>query len=202
MIQLKHPLILASESPRRKQLLTEAGFSFAVFPVKVSENLGKNLNLDEAIIEVAIRKANAALEQHNFLKSDNFLVLAADTMVILEGQALGKPESKIDAELTLGRLSGRNHEVKTAICVIESSTKKIASAIETTKVYFRPILRQEILDYIATNEPMDKAGSYAIQGIGGKFVEKYLGSFDNVIGLPIGNLKNLLKENHWMKETL
>lgn len=152
------------------------------------------------MIELAIRKAKAALDQHNFLNTDGFLILAADTMVILDGEALGKPESKIDAELTLGRLSGRNHEVKTTICVIESSTKKVATSIETTKVYFRPISRQEILDYIATDEPMDKAGSYAIQGLGGKFVEKYMGSFDNVIGLPIGNLKSLLKTNGWMKE--
>lgn len=200
MLQLKHEFILASESPRRKELLEKAGFSFAVLPVKVSENLEKNLNLDEALQTLARKKAKAAQEQHKYLKSGNFLILAADTMVILDGHALGKPATKSEAEEILGRLSGQKHEVKTAICLLETSTQEIVTDLDTTAVYFRPILRQEILDYIATGEPMDKAGAYGIQGLGGKFVEKIEGQFDNVVGLPVEKVKLLLKKNKWMKE--
>jgi len=200
MIELKYPLILASESPRRKELLTEAGFSFAVFPVKISENLEKNLNLDDAIMDLAKRKGTEALKAHNFLNTDHFLVLAADTMVIYNNIPMGKPSTKIEAETMLGQLSGKNHLVKTAICIIESLSKKTVTAIETTKVYFRPISRQEIVDYVNTGEPMDKAGAYGIQGMGGNLIEKYVGPLDNVVGLPIGTLNKLLKQNGWAKE--
>jgi len=200
MIKLKYPLILASESPRRKQLLTEAGFSFTVFPVKVSENLKKNLNLDAALIEIAKEKAIASINEHNLLNTQNFLVLSADTMVIHEDRPLGKPKSRQDAVQMLGRLSGNKHEVKTAIFLIESLSKKFACDVVTTEVCFRPILRQEIEEYVASGEPMDKAGAYGIQGQGGRFVEKYEGPYDNVVGLPITELKKILELNHWMKE--
>lgn len=200
MIKLNYPLVLASESPRRKQLLTEAGFSFTVFPVKVSENLKKNLNLDAALIEIAKEKAEASIKAHNLLNIQNFLVLSADTMVIHDGTPLGKPKSKQEAEQILGRLSGNKHEVKTAIFLIESLSKKFAHEVITTEVYFRPILRHEIIDYVASEEPMDKAGAYAIQGQGARFVEKYDGPYDNVVGLPITELKKLLELNHWVKE--
>ncbi len=192
MHQYTHELILASESPRRKQLLDEAGFQFTVLPIKVSEKLEKNLNLDEQIKNLAIRKSLAAEAELKSLKKQNYLLLTADTMVTLDNEALGKPENKLEAEQMLTRLSGRSHQVKTAICLFKSSTFQRICEIQTTEVFFRLISRQTILEYIATGEPMDKAGAYAIQGLGGKFVEKYVGAYDNVVGLPVALLKEIL----------
>jgi septum formation protein len=199
MHRLPHEFILASESPRRKMLLEEAGFSITVFPIKVSEKLEKNLNPDAQILHIAERKNKAAVEELNRLKSKDFLLLTADTMVVLDGEPLGKPHDEKHAEALLTRLSGRFHEVKTAICLYESSTQKRISQIETTQVFFRAISLNEIREYIASGEPMDKAGAYAIQGLGRNFVEKFDGDFDNVVGLPMNLLKKILIENGWMK---
>jgi septum formation protein len=192
---------LASESPRRKTLLEEAGFRFTVFPVKVSENLDKNLNVNDQILLIAQQKAEAAVaeyaNQYKPSELEGYLLLAADTMVVLDGFALGKPQDTADAFNILGRLSGNLHEVKTAICLYESSTEKMISEICTTKVQFRILSSQEILNYISTGEPMDKAGAYGIQGLGGKFVEKIEGPFDNVVGLPIALLKKMFVDNNW-----
>ncbi len=193
MLQSTHEIILASESPRRKQLLDEAGFRFVVFPIKVSEKLKKNLNLEAQIMELAERKSLVAENELKLLKRKDYLLITADTMVTLEGEALGKPENKKEAEHMLTRLSGRSHCVKTAICVFASSSNQRICEIQSTDVFFRPIMRQEILDYIATGEPMDKAGAYAIQGEGKKFVEKYIGPYDNVVGLPVDLLKKVLQ---------
>jgi len=192
-----HEIILASESPRRKKLLEEAGFRFVVFPIKVSENLEKNLNLEAQIMDIAVRKSKVAENELKHLKSKPFFLITADTMVTIDNEALGKPEDILQAESMLTRLSGRKHQVKTAICLYESSMKIRKCAIATTDVYFRLISRQEILTYIGSGEPMDKAGAYAIQGLGAQFVEKYIGDFDNVVGLPIGLLKKMLQENNW-----
>lgn len=196
------PLVLASESPRRKTLLEEAHFSFRVFSVKVSENLEKNLNVDDQIKAIAMRKARAAFESYKSLKSEGFLLLSADTMVVLNGQALGKPENKTQAQAMLMQLSGQKHQVKTALCLVEGSKDqdgivKLLVDLETTDVYFKTISEKEIQDYIATEEPMDKAGSYGIQGLGGKFVEKIVGPYDNVVGLPVDLLKKMLKDGKW-----
>ena len=192
-----HQLVLASESPRRKQLLEEAGFSFSVFPVKVSEYLEKNLNTDAAIIAIAKEKAEAAMQTYKPLNLHNYLILAADTLVILGDQILGKPKNSTEAQQMLSMLSGQEHQVKTAIYLIESSTKKVSFGIETTKVKFKKINLEEIQSYIETGEPFGKAGSYAIQGIAKKFVDSTNGPYDNVVGLPIDLLKKLLAENNW-----
>lgn len=201
MFQSKLQLILASESPRRRQLLQQAGFSFTVFSVKVSEYLEKNLTVDEQIQKIAERKAEAALLSYNISKSLPFLLLSADTMVVFDERPLGKPENENQAADFLGRLSGQWHEVKTALCLIEclnlKQVHKKSNAIETTRVKFRPLSENEIKNYIASGEPMDKAGAYGIQGLGGQFVEKIEGPYDNVVGLPVKAFKNLLAENSW-----
>lgn len=191
--KLTHEIILASESPRRKELLEKAGFQFTVFPIKVSEKLRKNLNVEDQILAISEEKSEAAVQTLSQTKSTPYLLLTADTMVVLNGKALGKPIDKTNAEEILNSLSGQKHEVKTAITLYESSSKKRVSSITTTEVFFRSISRQEILDYISTGEPMDKAGAYAIQGLGGKFVEKYFGPLDNVIGLPMEEFKKILE---------
>ncbi|AFY00167.1 Maf family protein [Bdellovibrio bacteriovorus] len=191
---MKPALILASESPRRKQLLSEAGFSFDVVPVKVSEIPNKNLNVNDQILDIARRKASAALPLLKSSRTDAFIVLCADTEVIFDGAPLGKPADRQDAYRILKLLSGKYHEVITAVCLVESSTGKEVSQTETTKIHFRNLTDDEIWTYIDTGEPMDKAGAYGIQGQGGKFIERFDGPFDNVVGLPIELVKNLLSK--------
>ncbi|WP_413586226.1 Maf family protein [Bdellovibrio sp. HCB274] len=187
-------LILASESPRRKQLLQEAGFSFDVASVKVSEIPDKNLNAAEQILDIARRKARAAFTHLKSSKEQEFTLISADTEVIVDGELQGKPADKDAAFRMLRRLSGKSHDVQTGVCIIDSATGKELSQIETTKVFFRNLTDQEIWTYIETGEPMDKAGAYGIQGLGGKFVEKIEGPFDNVVGLPVQLVKNLLAQ--------
>lgn len=195
-------LILASESPRRKDLLERAGFFFHVFSVKVSENLEKNLTVDDQILAIARRKAEASLKLYKPLKNEPFLILAADTMVILDNVPIGKPANEDQAFEFLSRLSGRVHEVKTAVVLIEgpvdaSGRLNLRQAIETTQVHFRPLSEREIREYIMTGEPLDKAGAYGIQGLGGNFVEKFVGAYDNVVGLPIETVRRLIREGQW-----
>ena len=201
-------LVLASESPRRKELLQRAGFFFHVFSVKVSENLEKNLTVDEQILSIARRKAEASLKSYKPSKAERFLILAADTMVILDDVPIGKPENEQQAFEFLSRLSGRSHFVKTAVVLVEgpvpTSTDtserlnlRFHETLETTQVNFRPLSEKEIREYIESGEPMDKAGAYGIQGFGGSFVEKYIGAFDNVVGLPMDATRRLLREGQW-----
>lgn len=217
-------LVLASASPRRKDLLEKAGFHFHVFSVKVSENLEKNLTVDEQILQIARRKAWATALSYQSTKNQPFVVLAADTMVTLGEELLGKPVDTIQAHDFLRRLSGQTHEVKTAVVMLESFAPglkpslsisqiennvgdhlyaegkislNLKQIIETTKVTFRHLSDREIEEYIASGEPMDKAGAYGIQGAAGNFVEKINGSFDNVVGLPIEKVKKLLQKGNW-----
>jgi len=206
----KLQLVLASESPRRKDLLERAGFFFHVFSVKVSEQLEKNLmdnlSLDEQILEIAKRKALASLKAYKHSKDQGFLILAADTMVILGKVALGKPENEEQAYRFLRDLSGREHEVKTAVILVEGPVSfsglaeprlNLRQTVETTKVIFKHLSEKEIREYIETKEPMDKAGAYGIQGLGGNFVEKFVGSYDNVVGLPVDVVKKLISDGGW-----
>ncbi len=205
-------LVLASESPRRKELLQRAGFFFHVFSVKVSENLEKNLTVDEQILTIARRKAEASLKSYKSSKEERFLILAADTMVILDDVPLGKPENAEQAFEFLSRLSGRCHFVKTAVVLVEGPVDvstlpgtlpgdclnlRFHETLETTQVNFRPLSEKEIREYIESGEPLDKAGAYGIQGFGGTFVEKYIGAFDNVVGLPMDATRRLLREGNW-----
>ena len=200
-----HKLILASESPRRKHLLEEAGFLFRVFSVKVSENIEKNLNseadINAEILRITRTKAEAALQAFKPLESGDYLFLSADTLVIYGHRPLGKPKSSTEAEEFLGLLSGKSHQVKTGICLLTSKFEndrwgptQTSLALETTEVTFRPILRHEILEYIKSGEPMDKAGAYAIQGQGKKFVENFKGDYNSIVGLPIALFDKKLDE--------
>ncbi|QDK36537.1 nucleoside triphosphate pyrophosphatase [Bdellovibrio sp. NC01] len=186
------PIVLASESPRRRQLLHEAGFSFDVVPVKVSEIPNKNLNVNDQILDIARRKARQALADHKSSGKGPAILISADTEVIFGGSPLGKPADRDDAYRILKLLSGNYHEVLTAVCVVDTDTGKELSHVETTKIFFKTLNDDEIWTYIATGEPMDKAGAYGIQGHGGKFVEKFEGPFDNVVGLPVAVVRHLL----------
>jgi septum formation protein len=192
-----HKLVLASESPRRRQLLEQAGFVFDVVSVKVSEIPNKNLNVNAQILDIASRKARAAFTSLKSSQKQPFIVLSADTEVIFNGGPLGKPSDEQDACRLLGLLSGQTHEVKTAIFLIDSETEDEISQIETTLVVFKSLTTKEILDYIATKEPMDKAGAYAIQGLGRQFIEKFIGPYDNVVGLPVSLVEKCLQSKGW-----
>lgn len=194
MKQADQKLILASESPRRKKLLSEAGFSFTIIPSKVSEIPDENLNINAQILDIARRKALAVLAELKSSPSSDFIILSADTEVIFNNKPLGKPKDHQDAFRLLKLLSGQIHEVKTGVCLINCRNQQEQSQIETTKIYFKKLSDTEIWSYIETGEPMDKAGAYGIQGLGGKFVEKFEGPFDNVVGLPMDIVKSLLAQ--------
>lgn len=196
-----YKLILASQSPRRKDLLAKAGFKFITLPANISETPDKNLNLDEQILKIAEDKALACLEQNNSLKSNNYLVLSADTMVIVDGEPFGKPSDKAQATSYLQLLSGRGHQVKTALCLINCKTFEQACELTTTDVFFRSLSPEEIQRYVESGEPMDKAGAYGIQGLGGTFIARYVGPFDNVVGLSMESFQRLLKMKGWQIES-
>ncbi len=192
-------LNLASQSPRRSEILKKAGYQFVPFPVHVSEIPDKNLNQNEQILDIAGRKAAAVCQaiRDKGPGFENGVVLTADTMVCLGPEVLGKPDSPDQARIFLQSLSGIKHQVKTAICLIDLASGEKTTHIETTDVFFRSLSAAEIADYIATGEPLDKAGAYAIQGLGGKFVEKFEGDFNNVVGLPLHALENIFKMKSW-----
>jgi septum formation protein len=192
-------LILASQSPRRSEILKKAGYQFVSFPAYVSEIPNKNLSLNEQILDIAKRKAHAAATEllDKGLDILNTIILSADTMVCFRSEALGKPNDEAQAFNYLRLLSGQIHEVKTAICLLEIQTNEIVSHIETTQVHFHAITDAEINEYIKTKEPLDKAGAYAIQGIGGKFVKKYIGDYNNVVGLPLHEVEKLFTIKKW-----
>lgn len=190
-------IALASQSPRRRDLLLETGFSFRVFPVKVSEIFDENLNAEDQASHLATIKAKAAIDQHNELKSRGFLVLGADTIVVCGHTLLSKPENSQQAAEFLRLLSGKTHRVITGFYLHESGTENFFSGFDQTFVQFRDLSEVEIHDYVASGEPMDKAGGYAIQGEARKFVSSVQGSWSNVVGLPMERLSKAISEKGW-----
>lgn len=195
-------LILCSQSPRRSWLLKQAGFQFDTFAVNISEYLEKNLSVQDQIRRISERKLDEAVRLYNPLKSGEYFLLSADTMVILDDQAIGKPQTFDEACTILRQLSGKNHGVLTAVSLqkilFDGNEKKIKfdkpiTLHDTTMVEFYYIPEEQILSYVATGEPMDKAGAYGIQGIGSKFVKQIYGQYDNVMGLPLDEVKKLLR---------
>lgn len=195
-----HELILASQSPRRKQILSERGYEFRTFPIEVSEIPNKNLNLNDQISDMAKQKAQAAAAKLKSLKSQEVLILSADTVVLFDGKILGKPKNQREAILTLGQLSGRKHHVVTGFCLWDLGSERFILSHVVSNVEFRLLGAKEIQDYVATGEPMDKAGSYGIQGKAQKFVKQYSGSYNNIVGLPIEEIEKVMLENGWIIE--
>ena len=182
-------IILASGSPRRKELLTQAGYDFDVCPSLSEEDLevmAAKMKADEVcnriIAEDVGRRAKKLPEK--------FVILGADTVVSLNGRILGKPYDYDDAYNTLNSLSDQTHQVYTGVCLIyvEGRAKTSSSFFEKTDVTFYPVSHEEIIQYLATNEPFDKAGSYGIQGKGGLFVKEINGDYNNVVGLPLARV--------------
>jgi len=192
-----YSLVLASQSPRRRQLLEEAGFAFTVHPLSVSEKFNENMNLHDALLDLSRFKAHSFVTANKSLKGQKILVLSADTVVVLDEQVLGKPRDAKQARLFLQQLSGKTHSVMTAFCVYNFNTDEDVVALEETKVRFKILSEDEIEKYIATGEPFDKAGGYGIQSLGGKFVLETSGSWSNVVGLPMERLEKVLDECGW-----
>jgi len=182
--RLASPLILASASPRRAELLSAAGIPFEVRPAHIDEALRAGEDARTYASRVAVDKARAIAGQANGRS-----VLAADTVVVIDGLVLGKPVDSDDAKRMLRLLSGRSHEVITAVALMSTrrgqSDAAVDARIESTVVEFAPLDTAEIDWYVATGEPADKAGSYAVQGLASRFVTRIEGSYSNVVGLPM-----------------
>ncbi len=186
------PIILASASPRRKELLQKAGFSIEVMPVKVSEIPNKNLNVSDQILDIAQRKMQAGAKSLLDQGRKNALLITADTEVIFNNAPLGKPETRQEAYEMLRKLSGIAHTVLTAVCVYDLDNGRSQTGVEKTDIYFRPLTDEQIWAYVDTGDPFDKAGGYGIQNVGDLFIEKFEGPHDNVVGLPVDLVKTLI----------
>jgi septum formation protein len=203
-------LVLASASPRRKKLLDQLGLKFIQFPVNISESLNNNLSEEAQVLDIAERKSQAA--GHSLYQDPlgptldreygGALLLTADTLVLLKGQFLGKPDNQLHAQQMLKSLSGQMHEVITAVCMTEIFANKRLHSwthIDRVQVYFRELNEAEINQYIQSGEPMDKAGSYGFQGAGREFVKSVTGDFETVIGLSTRVVQMGLLQNNWIQ---
>lgn len=199
-------IILASASPRRKELLRGLGLSFEIVPSEAPEDDPASIAPGEAAAlaltlarrkaeDVAARVIERAGPRGRGVgpRAGRMLVVAADTLVVLPDRVLGKPTSDAEAAEMLASLAGRSHKVVTGVVVTDPVTGRLHGATEETEVFFRPLDPQAIRTYVATGEPADKAGAYAVQGVGSLLVERIVGDYFNVVGLPLGCLSKLFK---------
>jgi septum formation protein len=199
-------LILASASPRRRELLTQAGFTFQIHPAHIPEDPFPNEEPVAYVTRLASQKAKAVFDQlktsgapgpasgtweSKNLNHEPLTVLGADTTVTLDNQILGKPENEADAARMLRLLSGRNHRVITGVAIVTAARTQVAA--EITEVTFLELSEQDIAAYIATGEPMDKAGAYAIQGRAARWIPRIVGDYFNVVGLPLALVTTMLE---------
>jgi len=181
-------IILASNSPRRKELMNMLQIEYEIIVSNVDEVIDKTLSESELVMDLAFQKAVDIFKTH---KDD--LVLGFDTLVYVDDEILGKPKSKEEAKTMLQKLSGTTHSVITGCALITKTLSK--SFYEKARVTFYPLTEDEIDIYIESKEPFDKAGAYAVQGLGAKFIKGIVGDFYTVMGLPIGRLYHELKQN-------
>lgn len=182
------PLILASTSPRRKQLLKKLGLKFKAVAPDFQEKLDANLKPLVLVKKLAQAKAKNVAQRYN-----HAIVIGADTIVVFKNRIIGKPRNVTEAKKILRQLSGKIHQVISAFTIIDTQNNKTVTKTVTTKVYFKQLTVKEIDNYVKTKEPLDKAGAYAIQGRGAKLIEKIKGDYYNVVGLPIEALITALK---------
>ncbi len=185
-------LVLASASPRRKELLTQAGYKFQVIPANIPEDRRPNEDPTAFVTRLALEKAQSVFDQLNVdTREDPILVLGADTIVVIRDEVLGKPQDAADAARMLRLLSGHTHQVITGVCLISNDKTELAA--ETTAVTMREISEEEIAAYVATGEPMDKAGAYAIQGYAARWIPRIEGCYFNVVGLPLARVATMVE---------
>ena len=181
--------MLASASPRRRELLENIGLKFSVDPAEIAEIQAGRFKPAGLAKALSLRKAQAVASRHA-----GSIIIAADTLGVLDGVTLGKPADDRHARSMLAALSGRCHSVITGFTVIDTATDRAVTRAVETKVYFRKLDRLEIAGYVKTGEPLDKAGAYAIQGLGAMLVERIEGDYYNVIGLPLCALTGVLRK--------
>lgn len=193
-------IVLASSSPRRIELMKNLGIDFLVKPSDLDEVVKEALEPGEIVTELAAHKAGRVLDlvigEQLYPQGEPIVVLGSDTIVVLDKDVLGKPPDRASAIAMLKRLSGRKHEVYTGVCVLyadESGQVKVYQEVDVSNVYFRQLGETEIENYVDTGEPMDKAGSYALQGIGAFLIAKIEGCVTNIIGLPVPKTVKLLR---------
>lgn len=184
-------IILASQSPRRRELLQQIGLEFTVIASHIDESKLAIDSPSELAMALAYQKGQAIADQ---FKDSNSLIISADTLVVCEGKILNKPSSDADAYEKLSLLNGKFHEVLTGLCVIDLPVNTSYCDYESTRVYFRNLNEQEIRAYVAKQEGRDKAGAYGIQGLGALLIDRIEGSYSNVVGLPLTNLYLLLRK--------
>jgi nucleoside triphosphate pyrophosphatase len=189
-VSVSSPLVLASRSPRRAELLTAAGIPFVVRVADIDETPLPDEKPHDYVLRVAEQKAREVPA------SDSEIILAADTTVVLGTEILGKPVDAADAIRMLTALAGRRHDVLTGVCIMRGGAV-LALEVASTGVCFRPMSAAEIADYVATGEPMDKAGAYAIQGIASRWIARIDGSYTNVVGLPVEVVYRACKLSLW-----
>jgi septum formation protein len=180
-------LVLASASPRRQELLRNAGITFEVQPAHIPEDPLPGEAAKDCAERLAREKALAVARQR-----PHDVVLGADTVVVVDDQLLGKPSDAADAARMLRMLSGRKHQVITGVCLVVNGHPSVAS--ETTLVTVSEITEKDIADYVASGEPMDKAGAYAIQGIASRWIPRIEGDYGNVVGLPVALVYGMLRQ--------
>lgn len=181
-------IVLASQSPRRKELLGRMGVEFVTQASKIDESAFDGLEARELVATLSREKAQWIARQLD----GETLVIGADTVVVRDGAALGKPKDAEDAVAMLLSLSGRDHQVCTGVTVCRGD--RVLTQVEETQVTFRELTEAEVRQYVSTGEPMDKAGAYGIQGLGGLLVEGIRGDYSNVVGLPVCRLGQMLKD--------
>lgn len=184
-------LILASASPRRVQLLTEMGLEFTVQPSHIEEKILDNEPATACAERLARIKAEDVAQKHS---SNHIFILGADTLIHFQKKIIGKPQNPKEAKKILQSLSGQKHEVITGYCLIRGQNEILKSGYETSEVEMKSLSPQDIENYVATGEPMDKAGAYAIQGKASAFIASIKGSRNNIIGLPTETLEVILKQ--------
>lgn len=189
-------LILASASPRRAEILRDAGYHFTVLSSAVDEAPFAGESANDLVLRLAEAKAELAAAR----AVGPAIIIAADTEVVLDGHIFGKPRSSDDARRMLTKLSGRTHAVLTGVCLIRLPDAERISFVDTTLVTFAPFSDEEITCYLATGEPHDKAGAYAIQGYAARYIPRIEGCYFNVVGLPLARLQQALTELGWTEE--
>jgi len=184
-------ILLASASPRRKEIIHLLGVPVKIIPSSIDESFQTNLNINDNLLRIADNKTKDASNEQNLYST----IIGADTVVVLNDIVYGKPKNNEDAKRTLLSLSGTKHEVITGVSILNRARNINITFTEKTTVHFRELSEQEIHGYVMSSEPMDKAGSYAIQGKAALFVSKIEGSYLNVVGLPINRIYNELKKH-------
>ncbi len=190
---LRRTIVLASASPRRKELMTSLQLEFEVLPSDADESVPPEWSPEQVVTELAVRKARA-VQQQAMERYEHALIIGSDTIVVLDGRIFGKPVDEAESVKMLTTLQGRIHDVYTGIACLDAATGHIRTNYSRTSVHMKSLTPERIQAYVRSGEPADKAGSYAIQGLGSTLVERIEGCYFTVVGLPVPVLSDMLEE--------